>query len=216
MKILFQGDSVTDAGRSREDPHLLGNGYPKYVAELLRQRWPDTTFEFLNYGVSGNRTRDLLERWQTDCIDPQPDVVSILIGINDTWRAFDQNDPTTVEQYESNYRSLMQQIKDHTDAKILMLEPFLIPADDVKANWRPDLDPKIHAARRLAREFADAYIPLDGLFAAACVNRDPAYWAADGVHPTAEGHLFIAGHYVDVMENCCNIGDTLCGIPLEL
>lgn len=151
--------------------------------------------EFINLGVSGNRTWDLLDRWQADCIDVQPDVVSILIGINDTWRAFDSNLPTTAAEYEANYRRLLEDVKQHTKAKILMLEPFLLHNAPDKDGWREDLNAKIMAARRLAREYADAFVPLDGLFAAASVREAPAYWAADGVHPTEAGARLIGEYY---------------------
>lgn len=127
---LFQGDSITDAGRDYSDYHELGQGYPKYAAELIRDRFDDPkngTIEFINLGISGHRTRDLRARWQKDCIDLQPDIVSIMIGINDTWRAFDSNDPTPVEEFEDNYRYLLSEIKAHTNAKILLLEPYVLP-----------------------------------------------------------------------------------------
>lgn len=130
MRILFQGDSITDAGRDYSDYHELGQGYPKYAAELIRDRFDDPkngTIEFINLGISGHRTRDLRARWQKDCIDLQPDIVSIMIGINDTWRAFDSNDPTPVEEFEDNYRYLLSEIKAHTNAKILLLEPYVLP-----------------------------------------------------------------------------------------
>ena len=85
MKILFQGDSITDAGRDRSDYHDLGEGYPKYAAEAIVSKYPDEDFEFINLGISGNQTADLVDRLQSDFIDIQPDFVSILIGINDTW-----------------------------------------------------------------------------------------------------------------------------------
>ncbi len=195
MKILLQGDSITDWGRDRSDPHNMGGGYALFAAQAVREAHPQTELEFINLGISGNRTCDLVARWQTDCIDLQPDLVSILIGVNDTWRAFDRNDPTTAEQYEANYRTILEQTKAHTHAKIVMLEPFLLPNEPAKDAWRADLDPKIQAARRLAREFADAYLPLDGLFAAQCIDHEPAHWAADGVHPTEAGAKFIAAHY---------------------
>lgn len=199
MKILFQGDSITDAGRERSDPHQLGGGYPKFAAELIRSRFPGRDFEFLNLGISGNRSCDLVARWQSDCIDLQPDVVSILIGINDTWRAFDSNSPTSAQTYEDNFRRLLEDIKAHTSAKILIMEPFLLHNSPEKDAWREDLNPKIMAARRLAREYADAYLPLDGLFAAASVRHEPSYWAADGVHPTEAGARFIAEYYADAI-----------------
>ncbi|MBS5481455.1 MAG: SGNH/GDSL hydrolase family protein [Acutalibacteraceae bacterium] len=198
MRILFQGDSITDAGRDYSDYHELGQGYPKYAAELIRDRFDDPkngTIEFINLGISGHRTRDLRARWQKDCIDLQPDIVSIMIGINDTWRAFDSNDPTPVEEFEDNYRYLLSEIKAHTNAKILLLEPYVLPDVPAKDAWRADLDPKIQAVRRLAREFADAYIPTDGLFAAACVQQEPSHWSGDGVHPNENGSRFIAAYY---------------------
>jgi len=118
-----------------------------------------------------------------------------MIGINDTWRAFDSNDPTPVEEFEDNYRYLLSEIKAHTNAKILLLEPYVLPDVPAKDAWRADLDPKIQAVRRLAREFADAYIPNDGLFAAACVQQEPSHWSGDGVHPNENGSRFIAAYY---------------------
>lgn len=191
MRILFQGDSITDMGRDRTDPHHLGDGYPFYTAQLLRERYPDKEFEFLDQGIGGDRTKELLARWQTDCIDWQPDVLSILIGINDTWRA--------TEEYEANYRCLLQDVKEHTSAKILILEPFVLHNAPDKDDLREDLNAKIMVARRLAREYADAFLPLDGLFAAASLEQEPAYWAEDGVHPTPAGARFIARHYADAV-----------------
>ncbi len=200
MRILFQGDSITDAGRSREDLTDLGPGYPRYAAALLRERHPDREWTFINRGVSGNRTGDLLARWQEDCLALKPDLVSILVGINDTWRAFDQNLPTTVEQFEANYRRLLEEVRRGTQAKILMLEPFVLHNTPDKDAWRADLDPKIEAVRRLAREYADGYVPLDGLFAAACVEQGPLHWSADGVHPAQAGARLIADAYVQAVE----------------
>ena len=197
MRVLFQGDSVTDAGRARENPANLGNGYPRYAAALLRERFPEREWEFLNLGISGNRTGDLLARWKEDCIDIQPDFLSILIGINDTWRAFDSNNPTTVEQFEDNYRRLLEDVKNHTHAIILMMEPFVLRDTPAKDAWRADLDPKIQVVRRLAWEYADGYVPLDGLFAAACMEQGPLYWTADGVHPVEAGAKRIAAAYVE-------------------
>ena len=136
MRVLFQGDSVTDAGRIRENPADLGQGYPQYAAGLLQKRYPEISWEFINRGIGGNRTGDLLARWRTDCIDLQPDLVSILIGINDTWRTFDQNDPTSVERFEENYRRLLEDVQAHTHAKILMLEPFVLRDTLDKDAWR--------------------------------------------------------------------------------
>ncbi len=199
MKILFQGDSITDAGRSREDIHNLGYGYPLYTAKAISEEFPNMEFEFIDLGISGNRAENLRDRWTEDAINIQPDVISILIGINDTWhRAADKN-WMPHEYFEECYRGILERIKKETNAKIIMLEQFLLPVPD-KEFFHVDLDPKIQITRKLAREYADAFIPLDGLFAAASVGTAPTEFAADGVHPTAKGAEFIAGHYLEAFK----------------
>ncbi len=199
MKILFQGDSITDAGRKREDYHDLGYGYPKYSAELIKNRHPGTDFEFINLGISGHKVSDLRDRWQKDCIDIQPDLVSILIGVNDTWHHAGNRDWIPNDEFEATYRSILTDIKEKTNAKIIMIEQFLLPVPD-KEFFHLDLDPKIQVVRKLAREFADAYIPMDGLFAANCIGEAPTAWASDGVHPTEAGARLIAGYYADTFD----------------
>lgn len=199
MKILFQGDSITDAGRSREDAHNLGFGYPKYTAELIKNRHPGTDFEFINLGISGHKAKDLLDRWQADCIDIQPDLVSILIGVNDTWHHAGNRDWIPNDVFEETYRSLLTQIKEKTNAKIILIEQFLLSVPD-KEFFRIDLDPKVQITRKLAREFADAFIPMDGLFASHCIGEAPTVWANDGVHPTEAGARLIAGYYADAFD----------------
>ena len=200
MKILFQGDSITDWGRDRNDIHNLGNGYPKYAAKLLTERYPDIDFEFINLGISGNQTKDLVARLDTDFIDIQPGIVSILIGINDTWHHAEQKDWIPNEIFEERYRTVLTAIKEKTNAKIMMMEPFLIPTED-KAFFREDLAPKIEIIRKLAREFADIYLPTDGLLASAFIGDDPLSYAADGVHPTAKGAEFIGMLYCEYISD---------------
>ncbi|MBE6726510.1 MAG: GDSL family lipase [Ruminococcaceae bacterium] len=199
MKILFQGDSITDAGRKYEDCHDLGRGYPKYAAELMKNRHPGTEFEFIDLGISGNRTENLMDRWQKDCIDLQPDLVSILIGINDTWHRAADRSWLPDEVFEERYRYLLTEIKEKTRAKILIIEQFLLPVPD-KEFFRVDLDPKIQITRKLARAYADAFLPMDGLFASRCIGEAPEAWAADGVHPTEAGARFIADVYADAFD----------------
>lgn len=201
MKILFQGDSITDAGRNREDYHNLGEGYPKYAAEYIKKAYPDIDFEFINLGCGGNQTKDLVARLDTDFIDIQPDIVSILIGINDVWHhtgwfAEIPKGYIPDEVFEERYRTILTAIKEKTNAKIMMMEPFLIPAED-KLFFHEDLDPKIQIIRKLAREYADVYIPTDGLLASAYTCDDPLSFAADGVHPTAKGADYIGKLYLD-------------------
>ncbi len=197
--VLFQGDSITDAGRSREDDTDLGAGYANMASAFFTARRPERNVRFLNRGIGGNRVPDLQARWQADCLDLKPDWVSIMIGINDTWRAFDSGDPTGTESYEEGYRDILTQTRDVLGAKLVIIEPFLLPTPPDRLEWRKDLDPKIQAARRLAREFNAIYVPMDGLFAAASMHRDPAFWAADGVHPSQPGHAFIAHAWLNAV-----------------
>ncbi len=199
MKILFQGDSITDAGRDKSNYHDLGGGYPKYAADLIANRHPGTDFEFINLGISGNRAENLRERWQADCIDHQPDLVSILIGVNDTWHFSEKEAWMPNEYFEECYRDILTQIKEKTNAKILILEQFLIPTTN-KDFFRVDLDPKIQITRKLAREFADAFIPLDGIIASHCIGEAPTVWAGDGVHPSGAGARLIAQYYADAFD----------------
>jgi lysophospholipase L1-like esterase len=189
--ILFQGDSITDCGRSRTDGASLGGGYAMMAASWLSAMVPGKRLRFLNRGISGNRAQDLRDRWPTDCLDLKPNWVSILIGVNDTWRRFDSNDATPVEVYETHYRHILRQSQEAV-LKLIVCEPFLLPVPQDRVAWREDLDPKIAAARRLARDFGAIYVPLDGAFAAAATQQPMEAWAPDGVHPTPAGHALIA------------------------
>jgi acyl-CoA thioesterase I len=198
--VLFQGDSITDAGRSRDNHALLGGGYANLVAAWFGMLHPELHVRFLNRGISGNRVCDLQARWQVDCLDLKPDWVSIMIGINDTWRHYDRNDPTSAADYAAGYHDILQRTRAGTAARLILLEPFVLPHPEDRKGWRVDLDPKIAAVRDLAREFGALYIPLDGLFAAAAARREPAFWAADGVHPTQAGHAFIANLWLQAVD----------------
>jgi lysophospholipase L1-like esterase len=188
--VLFQGDSITDAGRL-DSADGMGFGYANLTAAWFSALYPEKRVRFINRGISGNRVVDLARRWQQDCLDLKPDWVSILIGINDTWRRYDSGDATSVESYETGYRSILGQVT-ATGARIIICEPFVLPTPPDRVAWRVDLDPKIDAARRLAREFHAIYVPFDGIFAASSTQVDPAFWAEDGVHPTLSGHARMA------------------------
>ncbi len=196
MKILFQGDSITDAGRNRDDIHDLGGGYPKYAANYMKEAFPDVDFEFVDLGISGNQTKDLVDRLESDFIDIQPDIVSIMIGINDVWHHAGDKSWIPNEVFEARYRTVLEKIKTQTKAKIMIIEPFLVPVAD-KEFFREDLDPKIQIIRRLAREYADVYLPTDGHLAAAYLGKEPTEFASDGVHPTAMGADFIGKLYCE-------------------
>ncbi|MBN1934484.1 MAG: GDSL family lipase, partial [Anaerolineae bacterium] len=128
--VLFQGDSITDAGRSRENDVDLGRGYAALVAAWFGAAWPEKRARFVNRGISGNRAKDLAARWQPDCLALKPNLVSILIGINDTWRRYDRNDPTSAEAFEVSYRAILTQVRDQLGARLVICEPFLLPVPD--------------------------------------------------------------------------------------
>jgi acyl-CoA thioesterase-1 len=191
-RIIFQGDSVTDCDRDRGDYHSLGSGYPSLIASYLWAHYPHLQLTILNRGVSGDRVYDLCRRWQPDCLELEPDWVSILVGINDTWRRYDSGMISSIDEFQAAYRQLLVQTIEHTEASLILCDPFVLnhPAD--RLAWREDLNPRIEVVRQLAREFSAVYVPLDGIMAAACTKAEPAFWAADGVHPTLAGHGLIA------------------------
>ena len=196
MKIVFQGDSITDAGRDRRNYHDMGHGYAKYAVEQIKADFPELPFEFINQGISGNRTDQLFDRLYRDAIAFEPDIISIMIGINDIWHRHDPDRvETTDAQIATNYRAILERIRKQTNAKIVMLAPFLLDYEKKEA-WRCELENVLPIIRELAKEFADAYVPLDELFAEALKTQPaPQYYSPDGVHPNEAGARFIAGHY---------------------
>lgn len=197
--ILFQGDSITDAFRDYNDPKALGTGYAHFIAGWLAALYPEKNLRFLNRGISGNRVRDLEKRWDTDCLDLKPDWLSILIGINDTWRRYDNGQETSAADFEATYRRILEKTVATLEVKLIICEPFLLPVPEDRIQWREDLDPKIAVVRQLAREFNAAYVPLDGIFAAASTRQTMPYWLPDGVHPSNAGHALIAEHWLKVI-----------------
>lgn len=196
-KILFQGDSITDASRNRDDPDHLGEGWVAMLKPWVDARLPECRYQFVNRGIGGNRVVNLLERWERDCVAIQPDVLSILVGVNDTWRRYDQNDPTSVDQFRAGYRDLLVRFREVNDGPIILCSPFLSHVSDVVAGMREDLDPKIGAVEALAEEFQAIYVDLNTAFKHACDKREPQYWTHDGVHPTLAGQALIAQTWLD-------------------
>ncbi len=202
IKLLFQGDSITDAGRDRRNYHNMGHGYAKFASELLTEELPESNIEFINLGIGGNRSDQLYARIYHDAIALEPDVISILIGVNDVWHRHSDYEMVfiTDEQYALNYRCILKMLKEKTNAKIVMMSPYLLDAED-KQGWRPELDSILPTVRALASEFADVYIPLDELFAKALKTQPaPLYYSGDGVHPNENGARFIAKHYAEAVK----------------
>jgi len=202
--FLFQGDSITDAGRSRENDILRGFGYPTLVsAELLLDRPGE--FNFINRGISGNRVVDLYARIKKDFINLKPDYLSILIGVNDVWHEY-AAEPNGVsdERYFKVYDLLIEELRaELPDTKIYILEPFVLKGKGTEEHWEEfDREIRLRAgsARRIAEKYGLTFIPLQEKFDAMCEKCEVSYWLWDGVHPTAAGHELIARALVEAVK----------------
>ena len=195
MKILFQGDSITDAGRSYTDDENFGTGYPLFVKATLGIENPDK-YEFFNRGISGNRIVDLYARIKADIINIKPDVMSILIGVNDVWHDFYEN-PNGVDEdkFFKIYSMLIEEVKEALpEIKIMILEPFILMDSGTEKNYeefRSEVEKRAAMAKKIAEKFGLPFIPLQAGFDEMSKNTDTSYWLADGVHPTPMGHEYI-------------------------
>jgi len=200
MRILFQGDSITDGCREKRDYHHMGESYPKYASELIAARHPELDIEFVNQGISGNRTGQLFDRLYPDAIALQPDVISIMIGINDIWHRHTHMVLTTDKQIETNFEAILKTLREQTSAKIVVLAPYLLDHPDVQA-MKPELESVVEIVARIGKRYADVYIPVNEYFDQALKNAPSAlYYSHDGVHPNENGARFIAKYYADAIE----------------
>ncbi len=198
--VLFQGDSITDAGRDRTNPEHLGYGYALFAASWFQALYPEKNVRFLNRGVGGDRIKDLRMRWQEDCLALRPTWISLLVGINDTWRRYDQGEVTSAVEFEETYRVLLDQALAAHKVSLILCEPFVLPTAPDRKGWREDLDPKIAVVRRLAHEYGALSVAFDSQFAQAATRREPAFWADDGVHPTSAGHALMAQAWLKAVQ----------------
>ena len=182
---VFIGDSVTDCGRLEVPP--FGDGYVFNIANSTR-----LSGEIINVGTSGHRLVDLENRWNTDVLAHQPTLVSVAIGINDTWRRYDDNDPTSVEAFEDSYRRVLAATKAQGNPELVLCEPFLLAVRDEMNTWREDLDPKIAVVHKLATEFKAKLVPFDQRFNDLAKEMSMSELAEDGIHPSKLGHQIMA------------------------
>jgi acyl-CoA thioesterase I len=187
--LLCIGDSITDSGRLDDAPDFLGEGYVRVIAERLPDR------RVINVGISGNRAVDLRDRWQIDVVEQKPDILSVYVGINDTWRRYDENDPTSAASFETDYRACLVDLGGAST--LILIEPFVLPVTEEQEHWYEDLDEKRAVVARLAAEFGAGFVPLQSLLTAAAEDHGAAALAADGVHPTELGHRLIAEAWLD-------------------
>lgn len=199
--VLFQGDSITDCGRSRERPgpnsaESLGRGYAFLAAANLLADFPGGSLQVFNRGISGNKVTDLADRWKSDCLDLRPTVVSILIGVNDTWHGTGKGTPETgvpLDVYESLYRKVIGETLDTlAGVRLVLCEPFVLRCGAVTDAWFPEIDQRRAIVKALADEHGATFVPFQSAFDQAADRAPASYWAADGVHPTLAGHLLMA------------------------
>jgi lysophospholipase L1-like esterase len=199
--LLFQGDSITDAGRVREDgaPNsgvALGTGYPLLLAAALLEAYPERTLRVFNRGVSGNKVPDLEARWETDTLALAPDVLSLLIGVNDYWHTRTLGYTGTVADFERQYGALLDETRRRLPrVQLIVLEPFVLPTGAVDATWLPEMDARRAVAARVAARADATFVPLQTAFDEAAARGGPGHWLVDGVHPTPAGHALIADRW---------------------
>lgn len=200
--FLFQGDSITDGNRTRNNDwnHVMGHGYAYLVASRLWFDFPAKKFHFFNRGISGNKVTDLAQRWQPDTIDIKPNVLSILVGINDVDAAVHGNKDFTPVSYETDYRALLAQTKQQLpETQLVICEPFILPVGRVKDKWdefEQETSARQKIARKLAGEFDTIFIPLQDTFNQALKRAPADYWIWDGIHPMPGGHELIAREWI--------------------
>lgn len=202
LTVLFIGDSITDGNRTRNDDwnHVLGHGYAQMLAARLWFEHPDCFKMFYNRGISGNTVGDLAARWQTDVIDLKPDVVSILVGINDVHGIANNQSKQTIEVFETTYRQILDKTRrDLPNVQLVICEPFLLPGSRVDAQpelWQTETRLRQQVAQKLAAEYGAVYVPLQKPFDEALNKAPVSNWIWDGIHPMPAGHELIARQWL--------------------
>ncbi|MBE6381033.1 MAG: lysophospholipase [Lentisphaerae bacterium] len=195
--ILFQGDSITDCCRARDaaanTPGHLGYGYVNLISSELLGTKPEEMYRCINKGISGNRVVDLYARWKIDALNFSPDVISILIGVNDVWHEVGNQNGVEADRFEQVYRMLLEWTKKVLpEVKLLIMEPFALISDVVDEAFMADVKVRAGIAEKLAAEFGAVYLPLQNMLNEATKLAPNSYWLADGVHPSPAGNKLIA------------------------
>jgi lysophospholipase L1-like esterase len=208
--ILFQGDSITDCGRNREDVASTGDGYPHLVKGQLGYEHPGE-YEFVNKGISGNRIVDVYARIKSDIINLKPDYMSLLIGVNDVWHELGgTHNGVSAEKFEKIYEMLIEEIREALpDIKIMLLEPFVLEAvsttatDEEPERWnyfKTEVSLRAAAVKRIAEKYGLSFVALQDKFNDACKEAQASYWLTDGVHPSPMGHWIIKNEWMKIFQ----------------
>ena len=204
-RILFQGDSITDSGRVQGEDNTtnnLGNGYVSLIAAKIKDSYPMTNYDIINRGISGNRIVDLYTRWNEDAVDLKPDVISILIGVNDVYHDLVWNKGVSAEKFQIIYDKLINEtIKLLPECRIIICEPFLLPVGTIKDNrtaFYNEILKRQKTTREIASNYGLLFVPLQEGFNNAADRSDPAQWLFDGIHPTTAGHELICENWMQI------------------
>jgi len=194
--LLFQGDSITDCGRTTcggagYPVNLWGPGYPGLIASELMGDQP-CQWNIINRGISGNRVPDLYARWKIDCINLNPDILSILLGVNDTLHEMQNRNGVEVPRFDKIYRSLLDWCREkNPDIKFILMEPFLYPFSETDPKWLEEIRGRQEVVRKIAADYHAALVPLQQVFDDALKLAPKEYWFVDGIHPQPAGHRLI-------------------------
>ena len=207
MKVIFLGDSITDAGRNTTNGSMvsIGQSYPLILDAKLSVSEPGK-YEFVNTGVSGSRIVDIYARIKTDAWNNAPDVISILVGVNDVWHEFmEHHGGVDAKRFEAVYRMLLADtLERFPKVKFLMLEPFILYAAATQEKWDEfyhEVRLRAEVVQRIAAEFHQTFVPLQEAFDQASTMQPAEYWLADGVHPTPAGHQLIADAWLSAFQH---------------
>ena len=206
--ILFQGDSITDAGRNREEtgynnPRALGTGYALLAGAQLLEENAGLNLKIYNKGISGNKVYQLAERWEKDCLELKPDVLSILIGVNDFWHKFNGNYTGTIEIYRNDLTALLERtLKALPQVKLVICEPYAVPGvKAVTEKWYPEFPEYQKAALEIAVKFGALFVPFQKVYDEAIKRAPAAYWTGDGVHAALPGAQLMAEAWLEVIRD---------------
>jgi lysophospholipase L1-like esterase len=204
MKVLFTGDSITDCGRNRGNIGSFGESYALMIAGELLYRMPEKGLVFMNQGCSGDKIVDLLARWKRDCLNHAPDVISILVGVNDVWHELGNRDGVSAEMFEKIYDIVLAETKTRLpNAKIILCEPFVLKASATEsafARFESEVKLRAGAVKRLADKHKCVFVPLQEAFNKACEKAPASYWLSDGVHPSPAGNMLMTREWIRTTE----------------
>ena len=205
--ILFQGDSITDAGRNKttiapNTAAMFGNGYANLASADLLLNNPGKNFQIWDRGISGNKVFQLADRWDADCLQIKPNVLSIMVGVNDFWHTLTNSYTGTIETYRTDYKKLLDRTKQALpDVKIIIGEPFaVLGVKSVTDKWYPAFNEYRAVAKEIANEYDAPFIPYQSVFDEALKSAPGSYWTGDGVHPTVAGAALMAKAWLKVVK----------------